>query len=43
MIMEDNKACIAMSNNPIKHKRTRHIDVRHRFVSERKLKVKKRK
>ncbi|EKU23370.1 gag-pol polyprotein, partial [Nannochloropsis gaditana CCMP526] len=28
MIMEDNQACIAMSNNPITHKRTKHIDVR---------------
>ena len=27
MIMEDNPACIAMSNNPITHKGTKHIDV----------------
>ncbi|EWM20262.1 retrotransposon unclassified [Nannochloropsis gaditana] len=34
MIMEDNQACIAMSNNPITHKRTKHIDVRYHFVRE---------
>ncbi|EWM20518.1 putative polyprotein [Nannochloropsis gaditana] len=34
MIMEDNQACIAMSNNPIKHKRTKHIHVRYHFVRE---------
>jgi ribosomal protein S17E len=34
MIMEDNQACIAMSNNPITHKRTKHIDVRFHFVRE---------
>ncbi|EWM20271.1 retrotransposon protein [Nannochloropsis gaditana] len=32
--MEDNQACIAMSNNPITHKRTKHIDVRYHFVRE---------
>ncbi|EWM20261.1 transposable element [Nannochloropsis gaditana] len=34
MIMEDNQACIAMGNNPITHKRTKHIDVRYHFVRE---------
>ncbi|EKU23373.1 gag-pol polyprotein, partial [Nannochloropsis gaditana CCMP526] len=29
VIMEDNQACIAMSNNPVTHKRTKHIDVRY--------------
>ena len=34
VIMEDNQACIARSNNPIMHKRTKHIDVRFHFVRE---------
>jgi hypothetical protein len=34
VIMEDNQACIAMSNNPITHKRMKHIDVRFHFVRE---------
>jgi hypothetical protein len=34
MIMEDNQACIAMSNNPIIQKRTKHMDVRCHFVRE---------
>jgi hypothetical protein len=34
MIMEENQACIAMSNNPILQKRTKHIDVRYHFVRE---------
>ncbi|EWM20025.1 putative polyprotein [Nannochloropsis gaditana] len=34
VIMEDNQACIAMGNNPITHKRTKHIDVRYHFVRE---------
>jgi hypothetical protein len=34
MIMEDNQACIAMSNNPILQKRTKHIDVRYHFIRE---------
>ncbi|EWM20187.1 gag-pol polyprotein [Nannochloropsis gaditana] len=34
VIMEDNQACIAMSNNPIIQKRTKHIDVRYHFVRE---------
>jgi hypothetical protein len=32
--MEDNQACIAMSNNQIIQKRTKHIDVRYHFVRE---------
>ena len=34
-ILEDNQGCIAMSANPISHKRTKHIDVRYHFVRER--------
>jgi hypothetical protein len=40
VIMEDNQACIAMSNNPITHKRTKHIDVRFHLVRE-KVRVRK--
>jgi ribonuclease HI len=35
IIYEDNQACIAMSNNPIVQKRSKHIDVRYHFTRER--------
>ena len=34
IIREDNKGAIAMSRNPIGHKRTKHIDIRHHFIRE---------
>jgi hypothetical protein len=34
-IYQDNQACIALSSNPIYHKRTKHIDVRYHYVRER--------
>ena len=34
VIYEDNQGCIAMSNNPVMHKRTKHIDIRYHFVRE---------
>jgi hypothetical protein len=34
-IYEDNMGCIALSNNPVFHKRTKHIDIRYHFVRER--------
>lgn len=35
IIYEDNQACIAMSENPVLHKRTKHIDMRYHFTRER--------
>ena len=35
IIYEDNQGCIALSENPVMHKRTKHIDVRHYFIRER--------
>jgi len=35
VIYEDNQGCIGMSQNPILHKRTKHIDIRFHFVRER--------
>jgi hypothetical protein len=34
-IFQDNQGCIALSNNPIYHKRTKHIDVRYHYIRER--------
>lgn len=34
IIFEDNQGCIAMSNNPVMLKRTKHIDVRYHFIRE---------
>jgi hypothetical protein len=34
-IFEDNQGCIALSENPIFHKRTKHIDIRYHFIRER--------
>lgn len=31
---EDNQSCIAMSNNPINHKRSKHIDIKYHFTRE---------
>ena len=33
-IYEDNMACIAMSENPVRRKYSRHIDIRRYFVRE---------
>ena len=30
----DNQSCIALSNNPAHHQRTKHIDVQHHFIRE---------
>lgn len=35
VIHEDNQGCIALADNPIHHKRTKHIDIRYHFVRER--------
>jgi hypothetical protein len=34
-IFEDNTGAIAISNNPVHHERTKHIDVRYHFIRER--------
>ncbi|CAM9467817.1 unnamed protein product, partial [Phaeothamnion confervicola] len=34
-IYEDNQGCIALGNNPVFHRRTKHIDIRYHFVRER--------
>jgi hypothetical protein len=33
-IREDNQSCIAMARNPVKHGRTKHIDIKYHFVRE---------
>jgi hypothetical protein len=35
VICEDNQGCIALAENPVMHKRTKHIDVKHHFIRER--------
>ena len=35
VIFEDNQGCIALSDNPVFHKRTKHIDIRYHFIRER--------
>jgi hypothetical protein len=34
VIYEDNQGCIALTENPVMHKRTKHIDIRHHFIRE---------
>ena len=34
MLYGDNKACLAIANNPVHHKYTKHIDIRLHFVRE---------
>lgn len=34
VIYEDNQGCIGMSENPILHKRSKHIDIRYHFIRE---------
>jgi hypothetical protein len=34
VMMEDNQGAIALAQNPVKHSRTKHIDVKHHFVRE---------
>ena len=33
-ILEDNQSAIEMAKNPVGHKRTKHIDIRHHFIRE---------
>ena len=35
VIQEDNQSCIKMCENPVMHKRTKHIDVKYHFIRER--------
>jgi hypothetical protein len=34
VIHEDNQGCIALATNPVVHKRSKHIDIRHHFIRE---------
>ena len=34
VVYEDNQSCIAYANNPVFHKRTKHIDVKIHYVRE---------
>ncbi len=34
LIWSDNQGCIALSENPVHHDRTKHFDIRHHFVRE---------
>ena len=34
VIREDNQGAIAMAKNPVGHKRTKHIDIKHHFIRE---------
>ena len=36
--MQDNQGAIAMTKNPVKHSRTKHIDIRYHFIRENLLK-----
>ena len=33
-ILEDNQGCIKLADNPIRHGRTKHIEIRYHFVRE---------
>jgi hypothetical protein len=33
-LFEDNQGCIAMTRNPVGHKRTKHVDIRYHFIRE---------
>jgi hypothetical protein len=33
-IFQDNRGCIQLANNPVFHKRTKHIDIRYHFIRE---------
>lgn len=37
MIYEDNQGCIALTENPVQHKRSKHIDIKHHFTREKVL------
>jgi len=34
VVYEDNRGAIALVKNPVSHKRTKHIDIRHHFVGD---------
>ena len=34
LIYEDNQGCIALTENPVQHKRSKHIDIKHHFTRE---------
>ena len=37
-VYSDNKGCIALTENPVHHDRTKHFDIQHHFVREKVLK-----
>ena len=41
LIHEDNQGCVALSNNPVFHKRTKHVEIRYHFVREQVNELKK--
>ena len=34
VIYEDNQGCVALAQNPVSHKRRKHIDIKYQFVRE---------
>lgn len=34
VILEDNQGCMAMANNPVNHKKTKHVDIRFHYLRE---------
>ena len=37
-LLSDNESAIKLVNNPINHSRTKHIDIRHHFLRDHKIK-----
>lgn len=34
LVYEDNQSCIALANNPVYHKRTKHVDIKYHYTRE---------
>jgi len=34
IIYSDNQSCISLTNNPVYHAKSKHIDIRHHFIKE---------
>jgi kynurenine formamidase len=37
-LLRDNESVVKLTNNPVQHQRTKHIDVRHHFIRDHKQK-----